>query len=121
MNQVRWKRRIAESPLCPLCHEEKKSNLHALRDCPEARKIWNCFVPPKSFREFLSLRLQEWLLWNFSTKRMRDFSEWWSTQFAVICWWIWRWRNELVFNGEEFDVARKTDHINATIMEMIDA
>lgn len=27
--------------------------------------------------------------------------------FSIIIWWLWRWRNERVFNNKEVELQRK--------------
>jgi len=39
-NEVRWRRRIASNPYCSHCLTKVETLLHALRDCPKARKVW---------------------------------------------------------------------------------
>jgi hypothetical protein len=39
-NEVRWRRRIASNPYCSHCSTKVETLLHALRDCPKARKVW---------------------------------------------------------------------------------
>lgn len=63
-------------PLVPAVREEEESNIQVVCDCPEAKKVWSCFMPPEMFSEFCSLPLKEWMLWNFSSKRLGTLSRW---------------------------------------------
>lgn len=40
-------------------------------------------------------------------------------KFAVITWWIWRWRNEAVFNEKLVEEHLKIEHIKKSVEEMI--
>lgn len=92
-----------------------------MRDCLEARKVWNHFIPLDVSTDFFSCPLQSWIGWNLSKGRMKKLTQWWDTCFAVICSWIWRWRNEAIFDGAKLDEPLKIEHFNRSITEMIEA
>lgn len=48
-------------------------------------------------------------------------SKWWSTRFAMVCWWIWKWRNEAVFNGVKLDAFVKLDLLARRVAENMSA
>lgn len=52
---------------------------------------------------------------------MNNWTKWWSDRFAIGCWWIWKWQNEVTFNGSGLDVFLKIDLLNKTVTKMIDA
>lgn len=120
-NQVRLKQHLTANPICALCQGEEESNLHAIRDCPKARKVCVCFIPPEFLNECFLLPLQQWMWWNLSNGRMNDMSQWWGTCFAVISWWIWKWRNNEVFNGIVLDELTKIEYLNKRVSEMVEA
>lgn len=49
-NFSRWRRRIATSPNCNQCIGREETNMHAVRDCCEARRVWLNFIPPSQVR-----------------------------------------------------------------------
>ncbi|KAF7839229.1 ribonuclease H [Senna tora] len=88
------------SAICPRCQASWESNLHVFRDCPSATRIWNSFINSKDRHIFYILPLEEWIHWN--TQRKSVFSNIpWKSLFAIICSFLWDWRNRVV-NEPEF-------------------
>lgn len=93
-------RKISTDPICSLCGKVEESICHLLFQCERASKVW--ILSP--FR----LRPEE-------LHDCKYMSDWWAciqeriTQARLpasslglgltYCWWIWRMRNEAVFNG----------------------
>lgn len=98
-----------------LCDEMEETNLHAVWDCVEAKKVWKHFVPPHLEHKFHSLPLKEWVLWNLSSVMLHNVFEEWRNRFAVICWPIWRWRNEVIFNESCLNEHSRMEVINQSL------
>lgn len=50
-------------------------------------------------------------------KTIYDLGEW-SATFAIIVWWLWKWRNEAVFNKISWDVSQKVSWIKSQCREI---
>ncbi|XP_074301475.1 uncharacterized protein LOC141632870 [Silene latifolia] len=102
-NANRARRGLTEDPCCGSCGDLEETSLHLLRDCSEARKVWSLFSVPKSQRFFEGFSVREWAIDNLSCGKTAEFESW-PSMFAVIVWWIWKWRNCRVFGRSE-DIA----------------
>jgi hypothetical protein len=96
----RLERRGLPRPLaCPFCDQAQESIVHLLLGCVLARTVWaTCLrwwdredrLPPQG------ISLADWLQsWR---GRVVDAREYW-TGVALICWCLWRHRNDVVFEG----------------------
>ena len=72
---------------CPLYHMLEESIIHALRDCPVARKFWLSIGVPQALVDFLNLDLLEWLRVNclFSNHIHANGIPWCSL-FPFVVW-----------------------------------
>ena len=82
---------ITEFIFCPRCGSVE-SLLHLIRDCPWVHNVWleAVFSFPdfhiSSFRDLL-----DWIWGSFGSKVVK--------KFVIICWQIWKSRNDAVFNN----------------------
>uniref|UniRef100_A0A803N5K6 RNase H type-1 domain-containing protein n=1 Tax=Chenopodium quinoa TaxID=63459 RepID=A0A803N5K6_CHEQI len=54
---------------------------------------------PAHAPDFRNGSLTQWTVRNIRVQQHKDMSpEFWPTYFAIVLWWIWRWRNAVVFN-----------------------
>lgn len=99
------KRRIIHNntSCCILCLKELETVDHLFFKCPEAwkiwaawRKLWDIFwvSPPDPSTFFLA--------WN-SMHFVKQNCEIWKMSFFAIVWSIWLARNEVIFNGSNWD------------------
>ncbi|XP_074290582.1 uncharacterized protein LOC141617299 [Silene latifolia] len=118
-NYNRVRRGIHDDPLCPRCREEDESTDHLLRNCPYSKEIWYLLGESAINPLFYTLPFQNWISKNASNA-LPLASHNWSMKFAITCWWIWRWRNNIVFGRamdnpadpipflrHQFEVSRK--------------
>ncbi|KAK9111781.1 hypothetical protein Scep_019300 [Stephania cephalantha] len=95
------KRQVGGSDRCPGCEDEPESVLHVLRDCNLARSIWDRWLWNMDSRKFFKAELREWLAVNLASK-----DTYWRVLFGVVCWYLWYWRNEAVFNNHQARTIR---------------
>nr|XP_025670055.1 uncharacterized protein LOC112769805 [Arachis hypogaea] len=88
---LRYRRRLTATDLCPRCNEAPESVEHCLRLCNKVSPIW----------ESLKVGMQTWDV-------ALDFQSWLRIKlrtnegiFAVGLWWIWRDRNNDIFNQND--------------------
>ncbi|XP_074267507.1 uncharacterized protein LOC141590888 [Silene latifolia] len=70
VNVNRVRRNMGDNPLCPRCNEEDETIEHLLRSCQNAS--------------------------NDVEVNAKD----WPLVFAITNWWIWKWRNNIVFGRD---------------------
>lgn len=82
-------RRVAVQPVCPVCSDGIESILNALVDSSFAFQCWQIVLPGRTVggtNNFVDLFIQV-INENNQVKR---------AEIVVICWAIWRDRNEVV-------------------------
>ncbi|KAL2933353.1 hypothetical protein RDABS01_016472 [Bienertia sinuspersici] len=94
-NVNREKRNLNDDKTCPICKNEEEDLLHKLRDCPHVRYILTNFCPTEMRNNFFNESCIQTCLENCLKNQRVD--ETWSIAFPLICWWTWRWRNQIVF------------------------
>lgn len=93
------RRRCATSNLCPICHKDVETVEHMLFDCAWTKAVW--------FGSMLNFRLEPGSITNvaqwtaswgengvFADSRKETLS-----QIALIGWYIWKARNDFIFNS----------------------
>ena len=58
--------------------------------------------------------------WNLKSKVHGNKGPW-KESFALCLWLIWRWRNDVIFNGKEISMNRKVAWIASYIQEIMSA
>ncbi|XP_034211169.1 uncharacterized protein LOC117624139 [Prunus dulcis] len=99
-NEQRARRLFIGDPACCICDWHSESTLHILRDCTRAKRVWNLFLNSNQYAPFFHAELHPWLLSNFCSKNM-FLQIPWKTLFGVICWHLWKWRNDFIFNNKD--------------------
>ena len=90
-NVLRHGRHMCSLSVCPRCADGNESLLHYFRDCSFSWGIWlNLGFTEPWFVQEQNIRC--WI--------KRAAKEKYSAIFFAAIWWIWRWRNQVVF-GEE--------------------
>lgn len=100
-NELRAKRNLIADPSCGICGWTSESVLHILRDCPKAESIWNNVLTHSPSTQFFHADLNAWIYSNLLSKTSWSAGMPWSIGFVFTCWYIWKWRNQYVFNEEE--------------------
>lgn len=98
-NANRTIRKLTTDPGCKRCGSREETLVHIFRDCPTARHIWRAVGGSAQYPSFYNGNLSEWLTRNLKATGLIH-SEKWPTCFAVTLWWIWRWRNCIVFGRD---------------------
>lgn len=103
-NANRYKRNMADNPRCLVCDASEETTLHILRDCPAARMVWRKVGGPTELPHFFHQDLLQWVSENLA------FSDpvgalVWATCFGITVWWLWRWRNNIMFGRDEVSLT----------------
>lgn len=94
-------RGVILDPLCPLCHKEPETIIHALPNCEKARAVWNELDAVGFERDFFSLNVEDWMVINGKSDTVQtQNSPPWKITFSFAVWNIWKNRNHVVFKGQ---------------------
>lgn len=82
----------------PVCNEDAESILHTLVLCPFAKKCWHSAALPMMSGDFQTYG--DWLqtVFNHGSKDIILSS-------VMICWMLWKNRNDLVWNQKCLDAS----------------
>ena len=95
------RRGMLEDGNCPLCGRSSETIIHALRDCRNIKPVWIQLGVRWDDHNFWSDGLHKWLEFNRKIGRCRDGCvSPWRTTFLFAIWFIWKSRNQMVFNGK---------------------
>ncbi|MFQ6627692.1 hypothetical protein Gotur_005723 [Gossypium turneri] len=85
---------------CVQCGYLMETSLHALRDCEFSKAMWKAVIPNLARNNFFSTNLKLWLNEYLSLQEVLKVTEGnWSTEFAILCWLLWKCRNIFIFNN----------------------
>ncbi|XP_074314431.1 uncharacterized protein LOC141649645 [Silene latifolia] len=99
VNVNRVIRNMGDDPRCPRCDGDEETTEHLLRSCPVSKQIWNLIGIDSSNIYFFNSPFSEWITRCASNDVSTNEANW-PMMFAITCWWIWRWRNNVVFGSE---------------------
>ena len=95
-NHACWFHHMAANPSYTTCNVGlHETIMHALRDCHILHGFWSKLVDLIQFPEFYTTNVHDWLLNNLSHKGNSD--EGWSILFSSVVHFLWRVRNEELF------------------------
>ncbi|XP_019186483.1 PREDICTED: uncharacterized protein LOC109181186 [Ipomoea nil] len=109
-NTNRLKRGFTTNDNCWFCTNKAEDIEHVLRTCPKARDIWPHILPEFAPSQN-TLPFKEWFdqgLLNIYDGRLPSSS---ANLFAISVWWIWKWRNDAIFNNHELPLNLKISWI----------
>lgn len=105
--EVLQSRNIHCQPSCPMCNSGNlETAVHLLFTCSYAKSVWR-YVQAVSGKHLITnrrdmaLSLEEiWLFsWQETCSQRRMGKKEWQSRVLCVCWWVWRQRNEVVFQG----------------------
>ena len=93
------KRGVVRDNTCPICQRGSETILHALRDCPHIKQVWNQLGITPLNHAFWRSDLQVWLSSNGRNNcRLLASNPPWRYIFPFAVWNIWKSRNRFVFS-----------------------
>ncbi|KAA3453419.1 reverse transcriptase [Gossypium australe] len=99
-NSERFRRGFGQSSACSRCGHNLEDIMHALRDCPTAKKAWMLVVPLEKQSRFFSDSMQNWLSFNLSCHiKLQDKGITWSCLFGILAWRLWKNKNLFIFQN----------------------
>ncbi|XP_031099664.1 uncharacterized protein LOC116003863 [Ipomoea triloba] len=115
-NENRVKRGMTESDSCWFCTGVKENTEHVLRLCPLAEPVWRSVLPAFVERTRL-FPFSKWLEEGISDKGDGRQPSNVSSLFSTTLWWIWKWRNDAIFNSVVKPLHAKTSWISTQVGE----
>ncbi|AED94885.1 Polynucleotidyl transferase, ribonuclease H-like superfamily protein [Arabidopsis thaliana] len=115
-DEERHRRHLSASNVSQVYIGGVESVLHVFRDCPAQLGIWVRFVPRRRQQGFFSKSLFEWLYDNLCDRSSCEDIPW-STIFAVIIWWGWKWRCSNIF-GENTKCRDRVKFVKEWVVEV---
>ncbi|CAL2260062.1 unnamed protein product [Prunus armeniaca] len=100
-NAQRVKMRLSSDSSCSYSGWYNEDALHILRDCSKAKELWSQFLIPSQFSKFFEVDFKPWLMSNLcsSVKWYGCFP--WIDVFVFTYWYLWKWRNQHIFSGDD--------------------
>ena len=95
-----------EDPSCPFGIEVNEDLDHLFRKCTKVIPVWKYVVDNINKEAWANLSFKDWVRWNLKSKMHGNKGPWKET-FVVCLWLIWRWRNDVIFNGKEISLNHK--------------
>ena len=89
-NYVCFAHHVAAMDVCQCCSHAEKTPLHCLSDCALAKEVL-CVPGFGADACFFHLDCISWVKRNLKLSC--------NPLFLVTLWWLWRWRNQSVFDG----------------------
>ncbi|KAI8563661.1 hypothetical protein RHMOL_Rhmol03G0126400 [Rhododendron molle] len=122
-NQLRVRRGIDTSELCPRCFTYSESISHLFRECTKAKEIWSTIPSSHLMRGSVETPVQEWVSHNLrcnkSLENGYDIS--WHILFVTSLWQIWKDRNKKSFDNIETPSWVSVRNIMAYSKEIVEA
>nr|GMD40682.1 putative RNA-directed DNA polymerase [Ipomoea batatas] len=120
-NHERKRRGFIYYDQCQHCLTIMEDINHLLRHCPKAMEVWRKLLPQTAINKFWNIDFLTWFDLNVAGKGAFSSVENGPILFAITLWWIWRWRNEIIFKGKSMDIDHKIRWINMQVAESVRA
>lgn len=96
-NDLRFHRGMGHNPLCPRCYVHRESIEHVFRFCPFAKDVWNRVWDGTLATRFWESYWNSWIGMN-QDGTQNNGQDNWALKFGVTLGFIWKARNDMVFN-----------------------
>ncbi|CAL1384527.1 unnamed protein product [Linum trigynum] len=104
-NKERAKRKLTDNQNCSQCKDVEESIEHILQQCPSAKLTWIKFKDKLKVNR-TGMDFKEWMMKNLSDEQS-------GIDFGIVCWNIWKQRNEHAMEGKAFNLQSLTCRIQA--------
>lgn len=106
-NVERYKKGFANNEKCYTCSMQKEAVKHVIQGCSLAREVWERLLPTDTFLRNFSSDFNQWLNYNIAGKVRGKYDKGWATRFAIMTWWIWKWRNKAIFHNSVMAITQR--------------
>nr|GEV78602.1 RNA-directed DNA polymerase, eukaryota, reverse transcriptase zinc-binding domain protein [Tanacetum cinerariifolium] len=84
---------------CPLCSANVESSNHVFFDCDNAKAIWNLVRNLCDLAFPTCASFDQWMVWFDSWQASKERKRRLYIIFAATLWWLWRFRNNIIFGN----------------------
>lgn len=116
-NQYRFKCGLTECDKCTSCGGLVEDTEHVIRRCPVADELWRNLLPG-TYWATRRMPFLEWLDNGIKGKYNGRYPGNFATLFAIGIWWVWKWRNDVIFNNTTQTLRFKLSWIQFQLMEI---
>lgn len=85
-------RMVQTDDVCPLCGADKETIAHCFIHCLLAKSCWDMVCPEVSFDSLMNF--VTWFVYVLEHLKEK------ATKISMVCWSIWRARNDVVWNNK---------------------
>lgn len=118
-NEERVRRGFTADRSCKRCPGILESVQHVFQCCGVSNTIWNYLIPAAVLMDLSNLNFDEWIRTNVWGKVRCDLTDEWGNFFSVMVWWLWRCKNDFVFNDAEEALEYKILWLKAQHFEFV--
>lgn len=100
--------KLSSNEICSCCSHPNEDNIYTLRDCPYSKEIWMRMAEIHSlvfYHNNSDICLQ-------AIVRHKD-----TTRLMIVLWWIWRFRNNHIFEDNKWTPTNICHMINVMVVE----
>lgn len=69
------------------------------KERPDTKNLWCSLIPREHHSSFFNSNFSNWLLDNLQVQGLKWEGLSWNAVFIVICWWLWKQKNEHIFRN----------------------
>lgn len=105
-----YRRKMADSPTCEVCHRAPETILHVLRDCGRVSRMWRMLTPSEEWQNFTQeTEPTKWIDNNINPSRKnRNKRRSWTFTFREGIRAAWFWRNHTTHQTDISDLYTST-------------
>lgn len=105
-------KRVLVNELCPVCNEALETTLHCLSICSFAKECY--FSMGKVLYNYAITLFSDWLRYVYNQYTGSDLQ-----LIVMLCWALWKCRNEIVWNQRGINVAEVVVLAKATLNQWL--
>jgi len=117
-NAERHRRKFSPDPLCGVCFEEAEDLDHLFRRCPTAQAVWQALHSCGLNSTATEATFHDWFQANFHGNHVDPQ---WPRKFAIILWFLWKWRCSTCLGSMEFIPFDKGTFLTHQIQRILDS
>ena len=117
-NAERFRRHLHSTPLCEICYEGEEDLDHLLRQCQNAKKVWQELEMEGVCCLSMNEALHVWLQQNLTGTHVDSN---WPAKFSITLWNIWKWHCAIYFGTTERIPLEKGSFLCCKFKEILSA
>ncbi|KAL2925970.1 60S ribosomal protein L27 [Bienertia sinuspersici] len=98
-------------------NRDNESTLHLLRYYDQAKQVGTKICPRERSNEFFENEDLQHLLEKCLCDTNLNNEEDWAITFPLVCWWIWKWRNQILIKNRADIPYDRLEFLNSKIHE----